>query len=172
MVYFPYYVAGIWTHKNSKLIGFISDKKKLWPYCLIVIGWFIACILFTQYTSKLTPFFTGRHPYSDKVYYWGPVIRLTCYIIVGSISYAIIKITPQYHISKITEFGARTLQIYFWHKIFINILLHFEFLDICTTVVGTIVLVVVAVIMTFLLGFNIFKFPVGVIKNMCLKGGV
>ena len=170
LVYFPYYVAGIWAHKNGNFIHLDSGMRNKWIYCLVILAWFFGCIWFLKYIGKLTPFFTGRHPYSSSYYYWGGIIRLLSYSIVAAVSYAIIKLTPGNYIPKISEIGGKSLQIYFWHKIFLNILLHFNILNLCSSVFGRVVYIVIAIVLTFLLSNKIFGFPIVDMKKICLKG--
>lgn len=169
LVYFPYYMAGILAHQNKFFINCDSNTKTKVVSCLIVVLWFLVCVFFLKYSGKLTPFFTGRHPYAKSYYYWGGLIRLFTYFLVSIIGYSIIKITPKNYIPLISDFGKRTLQVYFWHKIFLNIFLHYHILSICSTSIGKTIYILGAVAMTFLLSHKIMGFPVVNIKKICLR---
>ncbi len=169
-VYFPYYAAGIWARKNENILQFNKETKNWIVPALVVISWLLVSIFLLKYSGKLTPFFTGRHPYGGSYYYWGALIRLFCYFLVGAIGYSIIRLTPKNYIPLVSDYGKRTLQVYFWHKIFINVLVHYGLLKICSTGLGKVVYLLLAVVLTLLLSQKIMGFPVVNIKKIFLKG--
>lgn len=166
IIYFPFFFAGTIFNKN-KIIEYKNNNKKMIILAIILIlGWAFLCLFCKDTFYPLRPLFTGRNAFPESFMVYGPLIRLMCYGITSVIIYSLIIITPNIKIIPITKYGSRTLQVYFWHLIFLYFLTNLTNIkDLCNTIPGEMIYLFIGVILTFILSLKIFGFPL----NQILK---
>lgn len=158
IVFFPFYHLGTMIDKEKLLSLNHSSRHKLLGICIFTAGALI-CIFLLNQVYTLRPLFTGRNPFRTEWYPFGGILRLFYYAASLSIGYALICITPDKPIPLITNFGKRTLQVYFWHRPVLCVLSELGLPQICVSISGKFVYLAIAVLLTFILSFRIFGFP-------------
>ena len=118
--FYPFFIVGYYAKSDMEI--FESSKIKKIISVIILTGF---CIVSWVYISKLynfRPMLTGRNPYSTFCREeYGILCRLAYYVAVSIISLAIIYLLPN-RISSFTFLGKKSLQIYIWHGVVLNIL--------------------------------------------------
>lgn len=118
--FYPFFLVGYYSKSDMQIFESSKLKKVL---SVIVLTAF--CAVSWVYISKLytlRPMLTGRNPYKsfcDPTY--GIIYRLAYYVIVSIIALSIIYLLPN-RISSCTFLGKKSLQIYIWHGVILNIL--------------------------------------------------
>ena len=161
IIFFPFFWLGTMI-KGEEIIK-IKEKynKKLFIIgSFIILIWGILCLTNLDTLYTLRHLFTGKNYFSKTVYAFGPLARLFCYVLAIILSMAIIAITPNKKLHKITEWGSKTLQIFYWHYPVIYVLFAiFNFRVFCSSISGKIVFLELAVLTTIILSHKIFSFP-------------
>lgn len=167
IVFYPFYLLGQMIN-SDKIISFNKNKKIKIISIIILLIWFILCILYIDKIYILRPLFTGKNSYSVNPLFlkYGFIFRILCYIITVIISTAIISLIPNKRINMITEYGKRTLQIYFWHQIIINIVIALS-IDKLFYIpkVGRLFWIFLSILISLILENRIFSFPTKHIIN-------
>ena len=160
IVFYPFYLAGVITPRE-KLENIISKRYLRICGLIVLIAAFAACIIFLNPLYSLRPLFTGRNPFSAKMFPYGPLLRLLCYVISCIVGFAFMLVIPQRNLGKITEFGSRTMQVYFWHRQIIFVLVYLNVNDSILSIgkFGKVLWILIAVALTFILSIKIFSFP-------------
>lgn len=158
IIFYPFYLMG--SMVNHERLEAMSHKKHTKAVCgIIIVIWFIACLIFREEIYKLRPLFTARHPFEDT-YYGEWFYRLLCYIISILVGFCIIMLIPDNRIPFISEAGRRSVQVYFWHRpILYLIIANTSILTICDTPTGKIAWMLYAILLTCILSTKIFSFP-------------
>lgn len=175
IVFFPFYYAGSIVRKNDVLKStfYLRTKKKQILSIILLMTFLIVCWLCIKNISFLLLYFRGCYPYS---FIWNSnflniksgLIRLLCYVIAVLMGYSLIILTPKFYLPVITSLGSKTLQIYFWHMLFIQFLRKIGIVQ--SAFRGSIILLLLlGVFLTLFLGLPLFSFPMKHIRNGCLK---
>ena len=122
IVYYPYFLAGSLI-RPSGLIELRKNKTFRFTGITILILWFLFCLFAVNYAAALRHLFTGRNPYNPAYFPFGPFLRLFCYALTSAVSAGIISLVPENRIPLISEYGKRTVQVYFWSTAFHKILI-------------------------------------------------
>ncbi|MBR6115424.1 MAG: hypothetical protein IKQ10_09690 [Oscillospiraceae bacterium] len=122
IVFFPFYMAGsaLDPEKTAAAV-----KKHKWYYAaalavLCLWGW--CCLRRLDFFYRFRHLFTGRNPFSSRVIAYGPLARLFCYAVTCVTGLSLLVLTPSRRLPGITVWGGRTLEVFFWHKLFFNVL--------------------------------------------------
>lgn len=154
---------------NQKEILKIKEKHSKFLFIAgftIISIWGIICLTDVNQVYILRHLFTGRNPFSNIVYGYGPIIRLICYLISLILSMAIIGIVPNKNMKNITTYGKKTMQIFSWHYPVIYILFSFfNFRILCKNIYGKLIFLEIATIVSIILTNKIFSFPTKQIIN-------
>lgn len=175
IVFFPFYYLGILVRGNDSLKSLLysySVKKRV--FSIFILGvLLILCLMFIDSLFVIKPYFSGRYPYSfifEKNYLniYSGLIRLISYCITLLMGYLLIILAPRCKLPVISLMGSKTLQIYFWHMIIINILrklgiIKYVYRD------NIVLIVLLGVALTIILGQSIFSFPTKWIRDGCLE---
>ena len=159
LVLFPFYHLGTMTIVDT--IKNINHKKsnKL-PGILILLLWFMACFFLLEHIYEWRPLFTARNPFDKDYYPFGVFYRILTYGITVVVNFALISLIPDKNIPFWTKFGARTMQVYFWHRPILFVLDGFGIPAImCTSAVGKLMYIGIAILLSFVLSNKIFAFP-------------
>ena len=123
IVFFPFYYLGY--ELDQKQVRSFTDRPWVRVVSVLVIGLTI-WLCFTR-IDTLFPYIrllTSRNPYSTiHVAGIGFKDRLLFYLITSIISTAFISLTPAPAIPLLHTTGSRTLQIYFWHRPILYVLM-------------------------------------------------
>lgn len=174
-VFFPFYYMGIICKQTNVLNSFIhlKTKKKLILSLIMLVAFFILCKICIREIYFLKMYFNGCYPYSAiwKTKYLdinSALIRLLCYCITVLMGYALIMLTPNNYLPIASFMGTKTLQIYFWHMIFINYLNKIGVLKSAFRE-NIILLLLLGLFLTLFLGWSFLSFPINNIRKGCLK---
>lgn len=169
VVFYPFFVLGEMISKET-LIN-LTRKKSLKIFSLIIIAiWLILCFAKLDTVYILRPLFTGRNPFAANEIFleWGCVYRLLCYVIALLISFAFVCLMPNVKIPLITDFGSKTLQVYFWHWPIVLLCVNTGVTEaLFATALGKLIWLLLAVATTLLLSTKLFSFPTKQISNYC-----
>lgn len=166
LVFFPFYYLGSILDRK-KIESLAKNKYLKITSIIIILIWIFICIYKIDLVYVLRPIFTGKNAFSDEIYPYGFLYRIICYTLTVIISFALICVTPNKKIPIISEYGKRTIQVYFWHRPILYIFTYVFHLNtiLCATASGKLLFLLISIILTFILSTNIFSFP----TNLVLK---
>ena len=93
IIFFPFYILGTMM-KSFDILEF----KRKYPLLkivalLIFVAWSILCITKINTLYGLRYMFSRRHPFSEGIVSFGPIVRLACYIISAVLGLSLILLT-------------------------------------------------------------------------------
>lgn len=161
IVFYPFFVLGemlsLRTHEP------IKNRAPNWArlFGLLFLSlWAVLCVFKLNNVYMLRPLFTGRNPFGDRFGTWGFLYRGLCYVISLVTGFGVMCLVPEMKLPVITHLGKRTMQIYFWHDIIIQILMRLPFYsNIYESSFGKFTWLLLGVICTFVTGLKLFGFP-------------
>ncbi len=163
-VFLPFFIIGYMLSPENLAKIFSKRWLKIISFAVIVI--ILSCFFFDQHFYKyLRPMFTGRNNYYvfDDCYSFGFVFRIIAYVISGVLGFAVMCLVPDRNLGFFSSIGAKTLQIYFWHKMFLIVLEEFKFYDAVASLTGdifaTCIYVLTAIAITLICSIELFSFP-------------
>jgi fucose 4-O-acetylase-like acetyltransferase len=175
IIFFPFYYVGTMI-SGDKILAFRKKHfKTLFPISIFaILIWAGICLTKVQNIYKLRYLFTGRNPFWNEVITYGPLLRLLCYAITAIMCIAIIFIVPSIKLPFITVMGTRSIDVYFWHKPIVMIMVakfYTYAADIFNAgMVGKLAYLVLPVILTVILSSGgIFSLPLKKIKQWCFN---
>ena len=168
IVFFPFYYTGYCL--DIKKLQEVLNKT--WIKCLSAI-FLTDMILYTlakiEDNYSYIRLFTGRNAYSlINVESCGAVHRLMFYVIAFLMGIAIISLIPNCKVPVVGKVGARTLQIYFWHRLILYVL---TFSGITGNLIKNVpsgwvwIYLAMAIILPFVLSAEVFSAPLTLLKN-------
>ena len=164
VVFLPFFIAG-YMIKPEHLAAFLSKRWIKVVSIFIVIGFTALFFINTDIYPYLRPIFTGRNTFSvlGRFSKFGFAVRILCYIISTLFGLALMSLVPNINIGIISKTGSKTLQIYFWHQVFLVLLSHFGVYGLISSVTGdtiaTAVYILIAFAVTFVCSLSVFSFP-------------
>ena len=110
---------------------------------------------------------SGKHPFPNKIAFYGPIVRLACYIISTVLSISLILLISSKNIRWISSFGKNTINVYFWH---LNLFYSFKSYINLNSIYspfssGFVVYVIATIAVTVILSTKIFNSPVNILKK-------
>lgn len=165
VVFFPFYFAG--TMVSRVKLEQLSAKKSMKLLGLIIlIVWAILCVAFLDKLYLLRPLFTGRNPFSKVHLPYVCLFRLLCYGISAILGLACILLTPTKRIFAVTTMGRRTMQVYFWHRPVLYVLVNLGIAgNLLTSLSGEIIWLLLGVVMTVILTWKPLRYPTDIFLN-------
>ena len=163
-VFLPFFVAG-YMIKPEQLLNLLSKTWVKVVSIFVAVGFIALFFINTDIYQYLRPMFTGRNSFEVLVEreIFGGLIRLLCYAISSLFGLSVMSLVPNKNLGIITKTGTKTLQIYFWHQVFLVLLSHFEVYELISSVTGdtiaTAVYIIIAVAVTFVCSLPVFSFP-------------
>ena len=120
--FLPIYMLGYYLDMREFLKFIDQSKLKIAGIVVIAIS-LIVCCLIPWKGYGLRKWFTGRRSYEflsdffgSAAISYGWAIRLVVWAVALLITFAIIAVIPDREMGFITTVGARTLNVYFWHR--------------------------------------------------------
>ena len=120
--FLPIYALGYYADMRSFLEWIEKKSYRIWGWIIIAVS-LIGCYLAPWGGYSLRKWFTGRRSYEYLSHFFGDYaiqlgwgIRLLVWAVALLISLAVIAVIPDKDMSFITTVGARTLNVYFWHR--------------------------------------------------------
>lgn len=164
VVFLPFFVAG-YMIKPESLAAFLSNKWVKVVSIFVAVGFLVLFFINTDIYQYLRPIFTGRNSFEvlGRFSKFGFAVRLFCYAISTLFGLSVMSLVPNINIGIISKTGSKTLQIYFWHQVFLLLLSHFGVYGLISSVTGdtiaTGVYILIAVAVTFVCSLSVFSFP-------------
>lgn len=164
VVFLPFFVAG-YMIKPESLAAFLSNKWVKVVSIFVAVGFLVLFFINTDIYHYLRPIFTGRNSFEvlGRFSKFGFTVRLLCYAISTFFGLSVMSLVPNINIGIISKTGSKTLQIYFWHQVFLVLLSHFGVYGLISSVTGdtiaTGVYILIAVAVTFVCSLSVFSFP-------------
>lgn len=168
--FFPFYYLGMVINRE-KVESAVKNRKVKVVSGIVLAGWLALCLIFPTKVSVFRPFFLEKKSYPAEHYAFGALWRAGCYIISTVLGFAVIAVVPDRRIKGVTKWGSRTIQVYFWHRIFLYIL-GYSGIQSFFYKGGNVMRVLwigVAVLTSVVMSFRIFEFPTMTIMNMARK---
>ncbi len=163
-VFFPVFLIGHYI--TPEMILKLNSKKLLkFAAAVVIVGFVALCLLSKGFTSQFRPLFTGRNPYSVLGNYapFGAFFRILTYLISAAVGLSVICLVPGKKLGYITAMGAKTLQIYFWHRMILITFEHFDVYGKISAATGgtaaTAIYILIAVGIAFLCSIPVLSFP-------------
>lgn len=167
LIFLPFYTLG--TMLDGEMILTLKRKMKFFAPvagAAILLLWAGLCWYKFSFIGDLSHLFTGRNPFEKDILPYGPLYRLLCYAISFVTCAALIMLTPEKKLGFFTVIGQRTINIYFWHYVFICLLDRiFDFHTIIGTKPGRFGLVLMSIPVTLITALKIFDFPLKQLKT-------
>ena len=163
-VFLPFFVVG-YMIKPEQLSDLLSKKWVKVVSIFVAVGFVALFFINTDIYQYLRPIFTGRNSFEvlGRFSKFGFAVRLLCYAISALFGLAVMSLVPNKNLGIITKTGTKTLQIYFWHQVFLVLLSHFGVYGLISSVTGdtiaTAVYILIAVAVTFVCSLPVFSFP-------------
>ena len=128
IVFFPFFWIG-YCFQAKQMREFLLRPWVRAAAALVVAVFAAACALWTFEVLPLRYLFQARLPYASipTIAGAGLLHRSLAYVIQFAMSFAVLALTPNARIPVVTSFGARSLQIYFWHFVVQMILVEVGF---------------------------------------------
>ena len=170
IVFFPFYCLG--TALGSERIVELKGKVKPWLIILaavFVLGWLYVCFFHCNLAYHLRHLFTGRNPFSEGIMAIGPLVRLFCYVVSFGMCSALVILVPNIKLGPITEWGSRTINVFFWHLPIYFLLEHVVGMGrlFYLGAWGKILFLLCGVLLTVILSqFKLFGFPINQIRQL------
>lgn len=165
LVFFPYFWLGTMINRNDLLEKIKKYRRYLWlPAVCVLLGWFALCYFRFDDLEILSHLFSGRNPFSKETNGMGCLYRLLTSAITLLTGAAILAVVPMKKIPVISYLGRNTLNVYFWHYTFLYLV--FRVLNVKEIIgerKGILLMLAIAVVLTFILSLDIFNFP---LKNI------
>lgn len=159
IVYYPFYLLG--TMVNKERIEALAQKRYIKAASgAVLLAWGAICFFLTDKIYILRPLLTGRNSFGKDIVDYGLFYRAGVYVLAAVIGLCFILVTPSFKLGKITDFGQRTLQVYFWHNLIIKFIFYsggYEFFE--KTGYLKLAWALLGIPLTFILSLSIFKFP-------------
>lgn len=121
IVYYPFFVLGTMIQREQLERLMKNPKCKILGW-LVMTGFSGLCLLYTDRLYIFRHLFTGQNFYKEEIFAFGAVYRIAAYAIAVTVGLAFLLMIPTGNLKKISEFGKRTLQIYFWHHVIVLLL--------------------------------------------------
>lgn len=159
VVFYPFFVLGQMCSRDR--LARISRRPELRLGGLaVLVLWAGLCWFARERTYVLRGLFTGRNPFGTAFYPWGAAWRALCYGISAATGAALICVTPSRRLPVLSAYGARTLQVYYWHLPVQELLQYLGVGALCASRPGKVLWLACAVGVALLTGTKPFSFPV------------
>lgn len=165
VIFFPIFLIGHYI-TPEQILKLASVKWLKIIAALLIVSFIVLCLTDMVFVTRFRTMFTGRNrfsalkdvPYSYLVFY-----RIAAYIISALLGLSLICLVPNRRLGYITALGGKTLQIYFWHKMFLITFEHFKLYERIQARTGdtaaTAIYILIAVGVALLCSIPVFSFP-------------
>lgn len=167
VVFYPFYYLGSIINKD-RLNEYIHEKEneiaidlvvKITSLVLVVI-WGMLCIYKIDSLYILRHLFTGRNYFKSEIIEFGCFYRMLTYLITFALGLALISLVPNRRLPIISEFGKRTIQVFFWHRPILYVLDSLEIESLLQKgIVGDFLYLAIYISLPFILSTKLFSEP-------------
>lgn len=162
IVFFPFFYAGSVTDRD-RFAMYLDKKPMRAAGGSVLLLWFVLCFVLIKKVYLLRRLFTGQNNYDEIPGALGSVeflYRLLAYAISALAILAFLALVPRKPVPHMTELGARTLGVYFWHLPVLDVILHTNWaVSLMKTNVGLQLLLAVSlsVLLTYVFSWKPFQ---------------
>ena len=187
--YFPFICDDMWLSRYFVflpiyLIGYYMtpellikiEKKGVTKIIsgLFMLLYFVLCFRALPLVYKLRPLFTGRNPFSSSALFDGCGFqhRLLCYAISLTLCMAVFSFIPNIKVPILSNMGANTLSVYFWHRPILYLLSATQFSTFVLSLgdpMYKIILLTFALLLTLVLSIDVFMIPLKALGKLIDK---
>ena len=162
IVFYPFYLLGVLS--DQKKLESIHENTAFRVFSFVfLIFCALICIFFISRIYFFRSLFSGRNPFSrfsNNVAQYGALYRLLCYVVSLLTGFSVFMMIPGKPLGALTIWGSRTLQVFFWHRLFLYVLTGFGIhTALCASLVGKLAWIALAIALTILLSQKPFSFP-------------
>ena len=156
IAFFPYFLIGIIVKRYKEEILLIYNTyKNIFRIVavFILLLWADICLNHIDLIKILRKFIPAHTDYTgvEQYFYLKTVTFLICIILMVAIA----VLMPKKKIPLLSHIGTKTLQIYFWHTIFRNLLMRFN----VNKIVNNYVWILLSLVTFLMCSIDIFKYP-------------
>lgn len=120
-VFYPFYYIGYCLDVRT-VMDFLNKKSLKILSAVLLTLYLLVCFFRLDFIYLFRALFTGRNAYVNVFEGCNLLHRLFCYGLSGLIGISLICLTPDRPIPLITNSGSRTLQIFFWHGLVLEVI--------------------------------------------------
>ena len=170
IVFFPFYYLGYLTDPGMAAAVTRDKKLKILSAVLLILAAGI-CILKIRTIYPYFRLFTARNAYAFiNVEGCSGWTRLMCGLISLILGAAVLCLAPEKPLGYATVIGQRTLQIYFWHRLILYVLMYSGLMgslqDLLSETGFTLFCLLLAAGLTLLLAQPVFEKPLNMIRGL------
>ena len=124
--YFPFFYLG-YCLDPKKLEEKLKKRSNKIISAVILIGYACVCIFAIHPFYNFRRLITCQNAYATLPYTYGAwmgLLRLAYYAVALAVMMSVFCLVPSRRIKHISEYGSRTLAVYFWHLPIMEILMH------------------------------------------------
>ena len=160
VIFFPFYLLGT-VLDREKLLALLGKRWLRVAGGVILIAFLAVCLTMTARFYPLRQMFTGRNPFPASYRAFGPAVRLGCYALTAVIGLSFMLVVSQRDLGKLSVFGTRTMQVYFWHRpvVYVLVYLHLNDAVLSLGMAGKALWIALAAVLTLILSMSVFGFP-------------
>lgn len=164
-VFYPFFLIGV-NFEKKVLINLLDFKYlKIIGLFIIIIYLIILILGVDKGLYDLIDFFGGWKPYSmTKFPQYAMLIRALSYCLTLLVGFSFILVIPNCYIPYITDFGQKTLQVYFYHFYIRTIVRGYGVLSV-NSISNFIILLFISIVITVVLSLKPFDFPFDFLKK-------
>lgn len=156
---FPFFILGNMA-RNINLELYIKKKYGKWNICggMVIVGWFLTCIFFKEIISSewgQVANFINSYAYMHR---YDVIIRLMWYPVALLLGVSFMCIIPSKKIAFISEWGKRTVGVYFWHYPILFMIKYFCKMDFFASRKGFFTWLFVNILLTVILSLKPFEY--------------
>lgn len=171
LVFFPFFHLGLMC-EEPQLIRIANNKKLAIIGCIIIVASLLFTVLNVDLVYNLRPLLTGRNSYKalkTSLVMFGPLLRSLVYSIGCILSISFLAIIPKKNLRYFSKIGKNTLQIYFYHRpilwIIIGLGVDQWLQDTFGSFWGNVLWLSISITLTLLLSFEILDKPFKLWRN-------
>lgn len=162
VVFLPFYLAGYYLEPLQVLR--FARRKEIRILSVVVLAAIICiCVKNLDWAYQFRHLLTGRNAFNDwDIAHGGWISRFLCYCITVLSGLAILSLIPNVRIPLISSWGKRTLQVYFWHRGILWLLMYFgmEKWLLAQKNAGIVIILCIPLVLSAVLSLKCFSYPV------------
>jgi len=165
IVFFPFYLFGYFL-KPERVLS-LTRRVKIKIFSLAIVVLYVGvCFIKTSWIYNYRTLFTGRNSFkvvAEKLPTVSFCSRIFTMLIAIVIGFAIIALVSNKKLSILSYMGSKTLQIYFWHRPIVYILVDIQLYEMlcayCGEILGIALLIFLAIALSIVLMSPLFEHP-------------
>lgn len=175
IVFYPFFLFGTMTEAETLSRQLHRPWVRVAGGAIITL-WTVIVAVFGDGIWFMKYLFTGASPYAylpSGYAPYGGLLRALSYLIAGLLCLSLIAVMPAKRLGVLSDFGSKTIQVYFWHLPFVFAVHTLDYSLFDSTLSnepwGYCIGILVAVGLAMLLSLKPFRYPVAIIRNNLLK---